>query len=158
MVLAISRALWASAVAANIPAHHPAYATLLAMSLGVELQVSSSPKKLAADKVRSFAVSFVEQGQEKISTRSGKRLTKDQVREMVLSPLTTHCGWLLPRGGVTSVDGLRDWERGHDVEKVERIDLHLPTFSEAAFENHVNDILLTLSQVLSPHFDGHLRP
>ncbi len=105
LTIAVAAALRASAVAADIPAHHPIYATLMALEMGAALQTSKSPKKLATRKIRGFTVSLVEQGQTALAA-GGVQLSKDQIREIILPSLVVHCSELLPRGGVKAVDGI----------------------------------------------------
>jgi hypothetical protein len=151
LTVAAMNALWASAMAAGVPPQHPAYATMLAIQFGLQTAFASNPKKFVANKIRSFAVSFVQQGQEAIQVGERVRLTKDQVRELILPAIMRHCNELLPKGGIRSIEGLQDWERGHDVASPDLMNFRLPPLSREQFADHVEGTFNTLAHIFGPY-------
>lgn len=127
LVVAILDLLRLVAPAAGVDPAHDAHKALIVAREYVEAVSNSNRETMrsrAAQQIRGFAVSFVEQGYAAVRDSNGKPLSKDSIRQIVVQALEPFSE-VLPKGGARTVEGLRDWERGHGVKKPMTVPLGL---------------------------------
>lgn len=133
---------------AGVSQHHPAHLALLAARQQIQvLQSDESPQSHFTHIFRSYAVGYVQQGHGMLRDQNGELLVKDHVREIVFEAIKPHQS-RLARQGITSIEGLRNWERGHKVKAVEQVDLNLnPKMSVPEFRSQVDNSFSIINAV-----------